>query len=51
MTVGVNVKDTDVYQELAVWILKVPEEKLKKLTIKDVVKGVGEYMDMSGILV
>ena len=51
LTVGVNVKDTDIYQELAAWLLKVPEEKLKKLTVKDAIKGVGEYIDMSGHLV
>lgn len=45
LTVGVNVRDTDVYQELAVWLLKVPEEKLKKLTVEDVIEGIGEYID------
>ena len=50
LTVGINIKDTDIYQELAAWLLKVPEEKLKTLTIDEVVKGVGEYMDMSGNL-
>lgn len=50
LTVGVNVNDTDVYQKLAVWLLKVPEEKLKKLTLEDVIGGIGEYMDMTGHL-
>ena len=51
LTVGVNVKDTDIYQELAKWLLTVPEKKLKKLTVEDTIKGVGEYIDMSGSLV
>lgn len=50
LTVGINVRDTDIYQELAAWLLKVPEEKLKKLTVEDVIAGVGEYMDMTGYL-
>lgn len=50
LTVGVNVNDTDVYQELALWLLKVPEKKLKKLTVEDATKAVGEYRDLSGYL-
>lgn len=50
LTVGVNIDDTDIYQELATWLLKVSEEKLKKLTVEDVVKGIGEYRDLSGYL-
>jgi hypothetical protein len=50
LTVGVNVNDTDIYQKLAVWLLNVPEEELKKLTVEDVIGGVGEYMDMTGHL-
>lgn len=50
LTVGVNVSDTDVYQKLAEWLLKVPEEKLKILTIDEVIKGIGEYRDLSGYL-
>ena len=51
LTVGVNVSDTDSYQKLAEWLLKVPEEKLKTLTTDKVVKGIGEYRDLSGYLV
>ena len=51
LTVGVNIGDTDIYQKLAEWLLKVQEEKLKKLTVKDVIEGFGEYRDMSGHLV
>lgn len=46
LTVGVNVIGTDIYQELAAWLLKVPEKKLKKLTVEEVVEGVGEYRDL-----
>ena len=45
LTVGVNVSDTDSYQKLAEWILKVPDTKLKVLTIDDVIEGIGEYRD------
>lgn len=51
LTVGVNVIDTCTYQKLAEWLLKVPEEKLKKLTIEDVIGAIGEYRDLSGYLV
>jgi hypothetical protein len=51
LTVGVNINDTDIYQKLAEWLLKVKEEKLKKLTVEDVIKGFGEYRDLSGHLV
>lgn len=51
LTVGVNVDNTDIYQKLAEWLLKVKEEKLKKLTVEDVIKGFGEYRDLSGHLV
>lgn len=50
LTVGVNISDTDVYQKLAEWLLKVKEEKLKKLTMEDVIKEFGEYRDLSGHL-
>lgn len=50
LTVGVNVYNTDIYQKLAVWLLNVPEEKLKTLTDEDVIGGVGEYMDTTGNL-
>jgi hypothetical protein len=50
LTVGVNVHDTEIYQKLAVWLLNVPEDKLKKLTVEDVIGGVGEYMDTTGHL-
>ena len=43
ITVGINVHDTDIYQKLAEWLLKVPEEKLKTLTMKEVIEEVGEY--------
>ena len=51
LTVGVNVSDPDSYQKLAEWILKVPEKKLKILTIDEVVEGIGEFRDLSGHLV
>ena len=51
LTVGVNVSDTDSYQKLAEWLLHIQEEKLKTLTIDDVVEGIGEYRDLSGYLV
>lgn len=50
LTVGVNIDDTDVYQKLAEWLLNVPEKKLKKLTVEDVIKDIGEYRDLSGYL-
>lgn len=50
LTVGVNIDNTDTYQKLATWLLNVPEEKLKKLTIEDVIKGIGEYRDLTGYL-
>ena len=51
LTVGVNISDTDSYQKLAEWILKVPEKKLKTLTIDEVIEGIGEYRDLSDHLV
>lgn len=51
LTVGINVSDTDSYQKLAEWILKVPEKKLKTLTIDEVIEGIGEYRDLSDHLV
>ena len=50
ITVGVNVISVEVYQNIATWLLTVPDEKLKKLTIEDVTKGAGEYIDESGQL-
>lgn len=50
LTVGVNVDNTDIYQKLAEWLLKVKEERLKKLTVEDVIEGFGEYRDLSGYL-
>ena len=50
LTVGINVTGIDVYQELAEWLLLVPEKKLKTLTVDEVIKGVGEYRDLSGTL-
>lgn len=51
LTVEVNVVGSDVYQQIATWLLTVPEEKLKELTIDDVVDGAGEYRDLSGYVV
>ncbi len=51
LTVGVNVVGTEVYQDIAAWLLKVPEDKLKKITVEDVMKGVGDYVDRTGYLV
>lgn len=51
LVVGVNVAGTDSYQQIATWLLKVPEIRLKELTIEDVEKEVGEYRDLSGYLV
>lgn len=51
LTVGVNVVDTNAYQDVASWLLKVPEENLKKITLEDVVKGVDSYIDTTGYLV
>lgn len=51
LTVGMNVVDMCAYQDVATWLLTVPEEKLKKITIGDVVKGVGSYIDATGYLV
>lgn len=50
LVVGVNVSGTEAYQRVAAWLLKVPESKLKKLTIENVLEGVGEYMS-TGYLV
>lgn len=51
LTVGVNVTSIEVYQDIAVWLLTVPEEELKEITMEDVIKEVGEYVDTSGYLV
>jgi hypothetical protein len=51
LTIGVNVIDTDAYQNVAAWLLTVPEEKLKMITLEDVVKEVGNYIDETGYLV
>jgi hypothetical protein len=51
LTVCVNVIDTDVYQNIAAWLLAVPEDELKELTFEDVVKSVGSYIGETGYLV
>jgi hypothetical protein len=51
LTVGVNVVGTEVYQDIAAWLLKVPEDKLKTITFRDAVKAVGDYVDRTGYLV
>lgn len=51
LTIGVNVIDTEAYQKIAAWLLTVPEDELKKITLEDVVKGVGNYIDETGYLV
>jgi TRAP-type C4-dicarboxylate transport system permease large subunit len=51
LTIGVNVVGTDVYQNIATWLLTVPENKLRKITIEDVMKAVGNYIDETGNLV
>jgi ASC-1-like (ASCH) protein len=51
LTVGVNVRDMSAYQDVAAWLMTVPEEKLKKITIDDVLTGVGSYIDATGYLV
>lgn len=50
LTVGVNIYNTDIYQKLAEWLLKVEEEKLKTLTMEDVNKEFRNYRDLSGYL-
>ena len=50
ITVGVNVTSIEVYQNIAKWLLTVPEENLKKITFEDVENGAGEYIDGGGIL-
>lgn len=49
-TVGINVISIDVYQNIAEWLLAVPEENLKKITFEDLEKGTGGCIDESGIL-
>lgn len=51
LTVGVNVMNTKSYQDIAAWLLTVPEDELKKITLEDVIKGVGNYIDKTGYLV
>ena len=51
LTVGTNVMNTESYNDVAAWLLTVPEEKLKEVTMKDVVSGAGNYIDESGYLV
>lgn len=50
LTVGVNVDGTDCYQRIAEWLMSVEEDKLRKITMEDVVAGVGDYIDESGRL-
>lgn len=51
LTKCVNVVSTEAYQNIAFWLLTVPEEKLEKITFADVIKAVGEYIDETGNLV
>jgi len=51
ITVGTNVVSVNVYQNIAEWLLTVPEDNLKKMTFEDVEKGAGEFVDESGRLV
>lgn len=51
ITVGTNVISIGVYQDIAEWLLTVPEDNLKKITFEDVEKGAGKFFDESGRLV
>lgn len=50
ITIGVNVTSVEVYQNIVTWLLTLPEKRLKEMTIEDVTKGAGEYIDESGRL-
>jgi hypothetical protein len=51
LTVCINVINTEVYQNIAAWLLTIPEDKLEKITFGDVIKNVGSYIDETGYLV
>lgn len=51
ITVGVNVKSMEAYQDVATWLLTVPEKNLNKITLGDVEKGAGGYIDYTWHLV
>lgn len=50
VTVGVNVISIAMYQKIAVYLLTVPEEDLKKITFEDVDNGAGGCIDGGGYL-
>lgn len=47
LMVGVNVVSVEVYQYISAWLLTISDEELKELTMEDVIKGVGKYIDTS----
>lgn len=51
LTIGVNVVGTDAYQNVAAWLMTVPEEKLTTITFADAINGAGDYIDTTGYLV
>ncbi len=51
LTIGVNVVSTESYQNVAAWLLTVPEEKLEEMTFEDAINGAGNYIDETGYMV
>lgn len=51
LTIDTNVISLRAYQDIAAWLLKVPEDELKKITLEDVIQEVGGYIDKTGCLI
>lgn len=50
LLIGVNIIHTDVIDDIAVYLSNLSEEEIEKITLEDVIKNVGNYIDTSGYL-
>ena len=50
LTIGVNVRSLAAYNDIAEYLVSLTDAQLKKTTMNDVFKAVGEYTDLSGVL-
>ena len=51
LLVGVNISSLEAINDIAVYLSKLTEDEVKKITYEDVIKNVGCFTDSSGYLV
>lgn len=51
LTIGINVVSLDCYNTIAEYVAGLSDEDAKKVTIEDVIKNVGNYIDNSGVFI